>query len=73
LLDPPVLLPAPLEPVPSTEFASAIMDTSTPTSVFLPALLATAPLEDSAPSVLITALHAQDRPLHALAASTAMP
>lgn len=73
LLDLPVLLPAPLEPAPSTEFASALPAISTPTSAFLHAPLDTDPLEDSALNVLPTALLAQELPLPAPAASMDMP
>jgi hypothetical protein len=73
LLDRPASLPAPLEPVPSTVSVNAVLDSSTLTNVLLPALPASALLEDSAPSVLTTVLHVQDLPVHASAASTAMP
>lgn len=64
-LDLPVLLPAPLEPVPLTVSASALTDSSIPTSVCLHAPLASVPLEDSALSVLITVLPAPEPPLPA--------
>jgi len=73
LLDRPASLPAPLEPVPSTGSVNAVLDSSTLTNVLLPALPASALLEDSAPSVLTTVFHVQDLPVHASAASTAMP
>lgn len=73
LLDLPVLLLAPPEPVQSMVYASAQLDTSSPISALLPAQPDTDPLADSALSVLITAPHAQDPPPHAHHASTDMP
>ena len=56
LLDLPALLLVLLEPALLTEFANALLDTSTPISALLHAPVATVPLEDNALSVLVTVL-----------------
>lgn len=64
-LDLPASLLAPLEPVPSTESANALEDSSSLTSVCPNVPLDSVPLEDSALSVLKTVLPAPELPLHA--------
>jgi hypothetical protein len=63
------LLLAPEEPLQSTEFVNAQMDSSSPTNALLPAQLDMEQSVDNVLNALLTVLHAQDLNKHAQAAS----
>ena len=54
------MLLAPEEPLQSTEFVNAQMDSSSPTNALLPAQLDMEQSVDNALNALLTVLHAQD-------------